>query len=112
MVEVVQIFVLRSFPVLFANVLEEPPLRVVWDFVFADSPRAACRHLAVAMVLAHARLFRFGEDVWQSYRIFDTLLGLVDETRAREIVQCAQHLHRVESLCGKVPEEHSAVSRQ
>jgi hypothetical protein len=104
LVDVLQIFVLRSFPVLFANVLEDAPLRVVWDFVFAHAPRSACRHAAVAMVLAHARLFTYGEDVWQDYRIFDTLLGLMTVDRAREIVQCAQHLLRVESLCGKVPE--------
>lgn len=108
LVDVLQIFVLQSFPVLFANVLEEAPLRVVWDFVFAHDPRAACRHAAVAMVLAHARLFTYGEDVWQDYRIFNTLLGLMTVDRARQIVQCAQHLHRVETLCGKST-EHTSI---
>lgn len=104
MIPMIRMFVLKSFPVLFANaVRSESALCELWDFIFehdvSDRSRA-CRHLVVAMLLAHSRLFQYGVDPQQSFCIFEGLLSILQAKGAREIVRSAAHLARVETISG------------
>lgn len=104
MMPMLRVFVLKSFPVLFANIVQsEAALCVLWDFIFecdAKDRSRACRHLFVAMLLAHWRLFQFGVDAQQSFCIFESLVGIAQENDARDIVKTAEHLARVENISG------------
>ena len=99
-----QMFVLKCFPVLFANIVaREDALREWWDFIFADrdAPQDACRHLAVAALLSNRRLFLYGESMDQCCKIFESLLQLTSPAQARAVVASAAHLSRVEHMSGK-----------
>ena len=104
MISMIRMFVLRSFPVLFANAVQsEMALCEFWDFIFehgATDRSRACRHLLVAMMLAHSRLFQFGVDPQQSFSIFEGLLSILQPKSALEIVRSAAHLSRVETISG------------
>lgn len=99
-----KMFVLRCFPVLFANIVHDSTaLRVLWDFIFECAPdkRAdACRHVMVALLLSYTRLFTYGEDELQSFQIFEQLLGVVGERKMEAVIKSARHLFRIESISG------------
>lgn len=98
-----KMFVLRCFPVLFANIVDSTALRMLWDFIFECAPdkRAdACRHITVALLLSYRRLFIYGEDELQSFQIFEQLLGVVGERKMEAVIKSARHLLRIETISG------------
>ena len=98
-----QMFVLRVLPPCFCNVVDrQDALECLWDFLLLAEPRLRaprCRNLVSAMLLHHRRLFEFGEDCLQNFVIFEHLVGLTTEEQARQIVNVAKHLERVDTMC-------------
>lgn len=98
-----QMFVLRVLPPCFCNaVARQDALECLWDYVLLADPRhraSRCMHLVSAMLLHHRRLFEFGVDHLQNFVIFEHLVGLTTEEQARQIVDVAKHLERVDTMC-------------
>lgn len=100
----IQMFVLRVMPPCYSNVVErQDALEHLWDYILVASPPlrpARCRHVACGFLLHHRRLFEFGNDAQQNFVIFEELMVVTTPKQALQIVALAQHLERVERLCG------------
>lgn len=113
--DLLEIFALRHLTVCFANLFPPDALRIVWDYLLDNSngdeevsrdqalhlATARCRHVVSACFLEHKKLWMYGKDGLQNFKIWETLLSsLTDDGAALHIVNVAAYLEKVERLGG------------
>lgn len=97
-----EIACLRIMSVCFVTFFSSETLHIIWDYVFEsndctdDKTSSRCRHVFSAAVLSQKKLWLFGEDLRQSFVIFEATCGLLNEQQITKLVEVAKYLERLE----------------
>lgn len=107
-----EIFALQHLSVCFANLFDKDAIQLVWEYLFRDRSgqwsrtkilnlaARRCRHLVSASVLHYKKLWLYGKDERQSFKIWESLLQMSDSDAVKTIIDISLFLERVETLGG------------